>query len=140
VVFEADEQLRPGQDASWNIRLRNVGTVDWMVTNMSLAIVQTSDPGPQCPTSVLAPWRFPNSFSSTDGVHVIGKNGDPFNDNPLPPPNGIPGFAASTTERVAIRVAPGDFEDVRLRVALGGSGVENCDGSQWNVTFTFTVG
>lgn len=144
-VFETLEDIRPAQTREWDVRLKNVGTEDWLVSAVTVTIVETIDPGADCADDALQAVEYTNYplEGSTPGVVVLGKNGDPFNDNPdpdLPEVEGFPFFATywlmSTT---TIKVAPGDYEDVRLQLQLAGAGTENCDGNQWNVSWQFTV-
>ena len=77
----------------------------------------------------------------TDGVFILGKDGDPQNDNTggvsgAPLFNMINGTGPFSLH---IRVAAGDYEDVRLRLKLGGAGTDNCDGNEWNVAWEFFV-
>jgi hypothetical protein len=146
MVFEMAENLRPGETATWPIRLRNFGTSTWVVSGVRLDTVATADPGAACPVSVFGAARHPNlGHFSEAGVYVLGKDGDVLNDNTINPQWGFEGFPQFLADidrntRIVVRVAAGDYEDVLLRVGLfGGTGVEGCDSSQWNVTWTFTV-
>lgn len=149
VVFEALENITPGGVAEWDLRLKNVGTGDWIVTGATLTIVETVDPGADCPNDALQP---PNILSekppgeisnpTTAGVFIIA---DPSSDDPASP-NLLPGVPIFLVEFFPniffernIKVAAGDYEDVRLPLELQPLGTENCDGNEWNVSWVFTV-
>jgi hypothetical protein len=132
--------LRPGQEATWDLRLRNVGNTQWVMTGVVLDIHQTSNPTGSCDPTALNP-RGVNAggTESAYGVFILGKNGDPINDNPRTSTQLA--FANETVNDLrVIRVAPGDYEDVRLRVLLDGTLGLGCSGAQWSVSWTFTVG
>jgi hypothetical protein len=144
-VFETLEDMLPADRAQWDIRLKNVGTEDWIVTAGGqfdpVTVVETLDPGDDCPDGVLGE-PFPTS------VTVLGKDGDELNDNILvDSPQHVPGAAIfvreslfpSQSNRVQIKVAPGDYEDLRLRLELDTAGTENCGGNEWNVSWEFVV-
>jgi len=146
-VFETLEDIRPGDTVQWDIRLRNGGTVDWTVTTVTLTVVEILDPGADCPANALLPGRYPPTAGISEaGVFVLGKAGDDLNDNAAA--GSVQGahyftreFNANTfPSAVHIRVAAGDYEDLRLRLQLSGSGTENCDGNEWNVSWAFTSG
>lgn len=140
-VFETLEDIRPGEIVGWDIRLQNVGSEDWRVTNVTLNISEAVDPGADCPDDSLRsgdPLR-----ATTAGVYILGKDGNPFNDNPFQLP-GLSQFGwieggSPRTGTQNIKVAAGDFEDVRLLLHLIGSGTENCDGNEWSVSWEFSV-
>src|SRR3990172_6311797 len=83
-VFETLENIRPGQTAQWDIRLKNVGTESFLVTGLTLNIAEASDPGGDCPDNALQPGPHPSAayLVTTGGVSVLGKGGDDLNDNP----------------------------------------------------------
>ena len=86
---------------------------------------------------------------------VLGKNGDEVNDNPPAGTHqGVTFFLReslfpSQNNRVEIKVAPGDYEDVRLRLELKvtvshpfptpPTSTVNCAGNVWNVSWDFAV-
>ncbi len=146
MVFETLEDMRPGDRIEWDIRLKNVGTQDWLVTDVTLEILESVDPGADCPDDALQPPEIPSvpfvgGTPIEIGIFILGKNGDGRNDNPF----GIPGVPVFQFDRsfpevvVSIKVAAGDYEDVRLELVMGGAGTENCDGNEWNVSWEFTV-
>ncbi len=173
-VFETLENIRPGEVATWDIRIKNTGTEDFLVTSASLDVVEALDPGGDCPDDALQDGRHPitgqespQSFSGFPavGVFVLGKNGDDLNDNSTN--FGIPMFhrelsTFSFPQYVNVKVAAGDYEDLRLRLALplgspfptpfpfpsptpfpgtptpAGS-IEGCAGNEWNVSWVLTV-
>ena len=73
------------------------------------------------------------------GVFIIGKAGDPENDNPSL--SDLPRFETvfGGFEYHNIRVAAEDYEDVRLSLELDRSGTEGCDGNEWSVSWEFSV-
>jgi uncharacterized repeat protein (TIGR01451 family) len=144
-IFEGLEDIRPGETVSYDIRLKNVGTVDLTVTEATLTISETVDPGADCPDNAL-PAGF-NSFNHPSppelhsGVYILGKNGDAQNDNQKSPTVlRFRPWSNSPSDYFNINVAAGDHEDVRLALSLQGSSTEFCDGNEWNVSWQFTVG
>lgn len=163
-VFEGLENIRPGEIREWDIRLKNTGTEDFVVTGAPITILETTDPGGDCPDNALQPVQMGFFFPpAVPGVLLVGKNGDPVNDNPSGL-TGLPAFAYESFGFVQtrnIKIAAGDYEDVRLRLQLpfgissspsptafptatpasptpAGS-IENCSGNEWSVSFVFTV-
>ncbi len=144
-IFETLENLRPGDLIQWDIRLTNIGPEDWTVTNVSLSINETVDPGSDCPSTALTKGNHSSTGEgSREGVFVLGKAGDDLNDNSiggsgdflreLNPSAGASRFIGT------IRVAVGDYEDLRLRLRLLSSiAVAGCDGNEWNVNWVFDV-
>ncbi len=140
-VFETFEDMLPGDVVKWDIRFKNVGTEHLLVTKGGQwepeTVVETLDPGNDCPDGALR-GPFPTS------VTVLGKNGDEVNDNIRDSLSGVTVFLReslfpSQSSRVHIKIAPGDYEDLRLRLELGAAGTEHCDGNEWNVSWDFTV-
>ena len=150
-VFETLEDMLPADRVQWDIRLKNVGTEHWIVTaggqfdpvtfDPPVTVVETLDPGDDCPDGALGE-PFPTS------VTVLGKNGDELNDNiVVDSPQHVPGATfflreslfPSQSNRVQIIVAPGEYEDLRLRLELDAAGTENCDGNEWSVSWELTV-
>jgi len=158
-VFETLENIRPGGTVEWDIRLKNAGTEDWLVTGVTLGIAEVSDPGGDCPDDALQSAPHPSGRYATSpaGVFILGKAGDDLNDNP----SGLPGVLQFARESNPysylgphIKVAAGDYEDVRLRLELlsfvspsptpwGPTptpvSTASCDGNEWNVSWQFTV-
>ena len=155
-VFEALENMRPGDLAQWDLRLKNVGTADWWLTGVTLNIVETVDPIPpgltaasgDCPDRALAGERFGDRYG---GISILGTSTgdgyDEINDNVSEDraPPGVPLFIRNSQFNLGewdtyhIKVASGDYEDVRLRLQLAAGGTKNCDGNQWDVSWQFTV-
>jgi hypothetical protein len=109
-----------------------VGTREFVVTAVALEIVETNDPGSDCPESAL---RITNS---PDGVTLLGKDGDPANDNSQS--WDLPRFRPDpSTDTWNIVIAPGDYEDVRVGLRLNIEDSVNCDENEWDVAWTFTV-
>ncbi len=140
-VFETLEDIRPGDVVEWDIRLQNVGTVDWTVTDVIHRVVETADPGGTCGGSGALSAEALNPFggSSPRGVFILGKNGDSINDNP----SNLPGLISlrredSTLGQNHVKVAAGDYEDVRLRLTLRGDRGD-CSGAEWDVSWEFEV-
>jgi len=157
-IFETLENIRPGGVVEWDIRIKNTGTQDFLVTGAPVTIVETADPGGDCPDNALQPVQFQFQFPpAVPGVLLLGKAGDPVNDNPA----GLIGVPSFTYESFGsifsrnIKVAAGDYEDLRLRLQLPVSIVpgpsptafpaptpistENCAGNEWNVSWVLTV-
>ena len=137
-VFEGIEDIRPGENRTWDLRLVNVGTVDLFMTKVGLVVVESSDPGLDCPSGTLQPGQNSSGEISTAGVFALGKAGDEANDNPLR----ADGMDAITPESSAepkrnIKIAAGDYEDVRLRLRLRGDVSQDCDANEWKATWTF---
>lgn len=136
IVFETVEDIVPGETVEWDIRLQNVGTTDWALSNVTVAFVETADPGADCPDTALVNGRNHLGFSSIAGVFILGQAGDDTNDNPAPGSSlGVTRWTSSSQR--AVFVAAGDYEDIRLRIELPTSGTENCDGNEWSVTYVF---
>ena len=138
-VFETLEDIRPGETVTWDVRLKNVGTDDWVLANAVLTVVETADPGGDCPDNVL--WSGRNLFDqwTNAGAFILGKAGDSINDNPVPGSSFFL-FRWDYPEARAAKVAAGDYEDIRLSLQLNTYGTENCDGNEWNVSWAFTSG
>ena len=138
-IFEGLENIRPDETVSWDIRLLNVGSVNLIITGVNPNIVETVDPGADCRDvpgdSALTLGVKPNGDDSLGGVFILGKNGDSINDNGA----GAVKFRRETAsdDRRSINIAPGDFEDVRLRLRLINSDAANCEGNEWDVSWVF---
>ena len=161
-VFETLENVRPGGVVEWDIRIKNTGSQDFVVNGATLGIVETVDPGADCPDDALRAGLHPSAIgfgSSTAGVFVLGKAGDDLNDNPYGL-SGVPHFLRelnpfSFPQFVNIKVAGGDYEDLRLRLQLPVSYIpgpsptafpaptpistENCAGNEWSVSWVLTA-
>ena len=146
-IFEALENMRPGDVVQWDIRLQNVGPVDWEVQGVNLVISETADPGGGCPANALSPAnRHPIVAQfTTGGVFVLGKNGDDKNDNATSVGGGLgllrwfnqPGGDQIVTRLI---VAVNDYEDLRLRLEmLSDPSVALCDGNEWGVNWTIDI-
>jgi len=174
-VFETLENIRPGEVVTWDIRIKNTGTEDFVLTGAALNIAEAVDPDADCPDNALQDGRHPitgqespQSFTAFPGVgvFVLGKSGDDLNDNPS---NlfGVPMFHRELSvfffpQFVNIKVAAGDYEDLRLRLELPlsigpststpspfpsptpptptpGGTIEGCAGNEWNVAWVFIV-
>ena len=125
IVFESQEDIFPGETKQWDIRLKNVGTTPWLITAAAPeGVVDLSGNG--CAGWVL----------QQDQATVLGKAGDEVNDNvwsSFQLTREINGYG------ISVKVAPGDYEDLRLRVRFASSGLENCGGNQWRVSWRFEV-
>ena len=139
IVFETIEDISPGETVEWDVRLQNVGTTDWTLSDVTVAFVETVDPGADCPDPGLVNGDNADGASSSAGAFILGQAGDEDNDNPAP---GASFFLAKWSNGVplAVFVAAGDYEDIRLRIELPTSGTENCDGNEWTVTYVFDAG
>jgi len=74
------------------------------------------------------------------GTTILGKGGDEYNDNDevgLRFPRESSQHLRSSD--LAVVVAPGDYEDMRLRVQMPATNAEGCDGNEWNISFTYEV-
>ena len=132
IIFETLEDLMPLDAASWDIRLKNVGSEAWIVTNARTNRVETVDPGDDCSVGQLG-------FPGSAGLLILGKDGDTVNDNPDDVPLARFQRIDNLSAPVSIKVVPGDYEDLRLRVVISGFGSENCDDNEWDVSWEFTV-
>ena len=139
IVFETIEDIIPGETVEWDIRLQNVGTTDWTLSDVTVTIVETVDPGSDCPDPALVNGRNLINQSSAAGAFILGKAGDEINDNPS---QGASFFLIRWTSHQghAVLVAAGDYDDIRLRIELPTSGTENCDGNEWSITYVFDAG
>jgi len=123
MVFESQENIWPGETKQWDIRLKNVGTAPWLITNETKAVVNLS--GSDCGGTLA---QYPTT--------ILGKAGDEANDNV----GGGATFRGETSfQNFTVKVAPGDYEDLRLRVWFPPSVPGQCAGNQWSVTWTFEV-
>ncbi len=129
-IFETLEDLTPGDLVSWDIRLQNVGADEWTILLADGQIAETVDPGSDCDTLP----RF-------EGLTVLGKDGDGLNDNRLSGEfiPGAPNFTNVGTGNIQIRVAAGDYEDLRINV-LFPAPATGCDGNEWSIDLDLTVG
>jgi len=87
-IFESVENMLPGDQVQWDIRLKNTGTEDWIISDARVTVVETVDPGNDCRNNALGTGRTTNGSSNagtTDGVFILGKDGDAANDNPFFP-------------------------------------------------------
>ena len=139
-VFETLEDIRPGETVTWDVRLKNVGTDDWVLANAVLTVVETADPGGDCPDNVLWSGRNLNDQWTNAGAFILGKAGDSSNDNPVPGSSFYLYQWSPYAAGRAVKVAAGDYEDIRLSLQLTTSNTENCDGNEWSVSWTFTAG
>ena len=137
IIFETIEDLLPLESASWDIRLKNVGSEPWIVSSAGARKVETVDLGDDCSDNLLR-------FLGQQGVLILGKEGDTVNDNPIE--SGFTRFGriddpgGGSESYVNIKVAPADYEDIRLQVFLpGGPDTEGCDDNEWNVFWEFSV-
>jgi hypothetical protein len=139
LVFESDELLLPGEQSYYDIRLKNVGDRPFFVTDYQVNVDEVTDPGGDCPQSALRPGNSESNSYYYYGswLWILGKDGDPHNDNDL-------GFGQTfgydeENGDSPIYIAPGDYEDVRLRVYLDYYDSINCDGNEWNVNWEIDV-
>ena len=139
IVFETIEDISPGETVEWDIRLQNVGTTDWILSDVTVTIVETLDPGSDCPDAALVTGRDQINVNSSAGAFILGKAGDVFNDNPAPGGSFFL-MAWGTNSPRGVFVAAGDYEDIRLRIELPTAGTENCDGNEWSLTYVFDAG
>lgn len=148
-IFEGIEDLFPGATASWDVRLRNVGTMPWDVTAVVVTTPEVQDPGADC-----------NDTPSTL-VTILGKSGDQLNDNHFVDQNytytdhnqqalpsirtesgvthGAAGHNYPAYHWVPVHVAVGDYEDIRIRVTLPGGISGTCQDNIWNINIDWTV-
>jgi len=136
LVFESDELLLPGEQAHYDIRLKNVGDRPFVVTNAQVNFDEVADPGDDCPQYALQQGH-PDNYGGGSWLWILGKDGDPYNDNEV-------GFGQSFQHdevygNSPIYIAPGDYEDVRLRVSLNYYDSINCDGNEWDVNWDIDV-
>ena len=128
-VFESAEDIRPGGYASWDIRVKNVGAVAWQIVDDRPHVTEVSDPGNDCPDGHFGPVA----------TRRLGKAGDETSDDPVgdrvPPESAFTELQPNNGQMRSIRVKPGDYEDLRLRVTT--ANVAGCDGNEWNVPRNF---
>jgi hypothetical protein len=124
IVFESQENMVPGETKQWDIRLKNVGTAPWLITNWSRGQVDLSGNG--CGASL-------SQYTPT----ILGKAGDEANDNVYN--QGLTFRGETSFSDWTVKVAPGDYEDLRLRVWFPPSVPGQCAGNQWSVSWTFEV-
>jgi len=152
LVFETVEDMLPGNVIQWDIRLKNIGTEDWMVVSAEVDINETLDPGNDCGV-IDIPLRPPviRPGPYVPGITILVDGGDNLlGENGVGPRYSDQGVAVFLAEgnylatsdffwEQHIKVAPGGFEDLRLRLELDQAGTTNCDGNEWDVGWTFHV-
>lgn len=137
VIFENIENLTPNDTTQWDIRLRNTGTLPWLLTNTSLQfsnadpsvvlIQEVEDPGPDC------------TIVPVVSATILGKAGDEVNDNVLASFFSGLSRESSPGSDYQVRVAAGDYEDLRLRVTIPANAGNECIGSIWDIIITWTT-
>jgi len=146
VVFEGNEDIRPGEQISWDIRLKNVGTIDWVIREVRFLVSETNDPDSDCSADLLREGNRPTgNTSSKGGVFILGKDGDRINDNDDFPEVADGSARQFATETIGlgflpIVVAVDDYEDVRLRLEFAGLNFVDtlrCSGNEWSVQWEF---
>lgn len=138
LVFENLEDIRPGDQVYWDVRLKNVGTVPFTIVDVGGTIAETSDPEANCPAGSLSYGSKAGYSYPPRGLYILGKGGDDVNDNTYD--YEIIRFRTeSDSGDYNIVIAPGDYEDVRLRLKLARLGTENCDGNTWDVSYDFVA-
>ena len=141
IVFETIEDISPGEVIQWDLRLVNTGPVDFLISQTTLlTVTELTDPGSDCPDGVLVKGPLPSGSGSDFGIFVLGKAGDDLNDNPQGVLGASPHLNESGTYVGNIKIAAGDYEDVRLRLQLSVANTDNCDGNEWTVTYDIVVG
>ena len=135
IVFEGLEDLRPGDIVEYDVRLKNVGTVPFVVLDAEFEATETNDPDNDCPQGVLSAYSDGYPYV---GVTILGKDGDWLNDN-VYDVDAIRFPVFDSYQDLSIAIAPGDFEDVRLALRLNLQNSVNCDSNEWDVSWTFTV-
>jgi len=135
-VWETTEELLPGHDATWDIRLRNVGSYAWDTGPPTVTITETADPGGDC-----------SEVPSVE-AKILGKAGDPENDNPWHSTTWPPYWycvegdlrAEEDGKCYVVHVEPGDYEDIRLHAAASSAWGNECSESAWSIELDWTVG
>ena len=145
IIFEADENFAPGGVRLWDIRLRNVGSqLAWDVWSFDVTFTPV-DPNEDCG---VPPELQSVRVLGTDGPGyvdpVTGKTYNDYNDNhpwhTFPVPGSIALYSEFGNSMFVVHVAPGGYEDLRLRVAVPEAGQgEECMGSEWQLNVQWNV-
>lgn len=138
-IFEGLENLRPASVTSQRLRLKNVGTSDLTIVSAGLLVTEVADPGIPCDPGVLYPLEPPPLTTAVvPGVTILTDN---LGDDVSGMPN-TQSFARTSNSGFAynLKIGAGSYEDVLLSFALSGQGSQDCDGNEWNVSWTFTAG
>ncbi len=132
IIFEGTESLTPGDEATYDIRMQNVGaTLPWDIGGFDITFTETNDPDADC------------NDVPTATPRILGKDGDDVNDN-HPKEFGAPWVAMMDVEdfipdtRYLVHVEAGDFEDLRLHVLIPDLGAE-CSDNEWSINIAWTV-
>ena len=137
-VFENLEDIKPGDLVEWDIRLKNVGNDSLIISDVTLNIREVLDPGDNCPDDAL---HAVDLGFGPRALRILGKDGDTVNDNPTR--EDFPQFPVvdpvTAVVLYNIRIAAGDYEDVRIGISMAGSGTERCDGNIWRVFWKITA-
>ena len=140
-IFENTENLFPGQTASWNVRLRNVGTMPWDVSDVQIVPVETFDPGNDCDD---LPIIGITTLELKDDDHIDLET----NDEALP---ALPGFRTEQRHLithvgfgnpyhwVTVHVAVGGKEDLKIRVTMPLTLAGECQDNVWDINIAWMV-
>jgi hypothetical protein len=132
-VWETTEELLPGHDATWDIRLKNVGTYAWDTGAPTVTIMETADPGGDC--------------DAVPGVvaKILGKAGDAVNDNhavsywDMCGSYSLLDLEAASYTCYTVHVEPGDYEDIRLHAPASSDWGNECSENAWSIVVDWTV-
>ncbi len=141
IIFEGVEDLYPGSTATYDFRLRNIGTLSWDVTSVTHGFTETSDPGTDC------------NDEPTVYFTVIDCNGNHFygcttSANPPPLPRfrkddlgGCGCTIVPTAEywQGNVHVEPGENEDMRAYVTLPSNAAVECQDNVWDLSVDWEV-
>ena len=152
-IFEGTEDLLPGNWVWAPVRLRNVGSTPLDILSTALSMTEVSDPGGDCGYSPMehdvTVWELGKwYFVAPDYYYMAATAG--ANDNHYPsdaqelqvfPKTNMDGAVRSWAgwDNVAVHIAPGDYEDMAVRVRLPLTTSPFCENGVWNIAITWTV-
>ncbi len=145
VIFEDDENAVPGSIRFWDIRLRNTGVDAWDLFP-AIDTIDPVDPAEDCTVKPEVSLVRILGKVAASGFNdpLSGATYDTVNDNHSFAGGNVPGAAffwlETFTSQYYVHVAPGDYEDLRIRVSFPTTAGEECVGSEWTLTIDWNVG
>lgn len=152
IIFENVEGLATGfaDHAHWDVRLRNAGDVLWDLHEVHYTATETADPGADCAVlpevhvTVLGQSFYEQSSKEVNDNHKYGDNPDNLNGSRLYNDmtgwnHAINGQTFYKSDAFRVHVAPGDYEDMRVKIWLSEEAGDECQGNAWDISLSWTV-
>ena len=142
-IFETDEGLWPSVTAIWDIRLRNVDIYNWDISGATGTWEKISDPGNDCAiTPVLSLSVLGNAGGGKNDNHVSGSACD--REVEVPPmfcseQQVCCGLVSCSYCKGTVHIAPGDYEDMRIRVRLPEDAPDECVDTAWALSIQWDI-